>query len=174
MADPIRRIVTGNDTGGKSDVVFDSVDPHRLVIPGANIVDRVLWLAAQTPSDVSVTYDPVQPDTTISPPDGGHVFRIVDFPPFREGPGVRKDLVRNLVGGDAANAEAPPPHPMMHRTRTLDYALVLEGEIDMLLDRRTVHCKAGDVVVQQGTTHAWVNRSDRICRVAFVMIDAKD
>lgn len=173
MADSIRRIVTGNDAGGKSDVVFDSIDPHRLVIPGANIVDRVLWLAGETPSDVSVRQDPVRPDTPISPPDGGHVFRIVDFPPFREGP-VKPDLVRSLVGGEAAKSDTPPPHPMMHRTRTLDYALVLEGEIDMLLDRRTVHCRAGDVVVQQGTTHAWVNRSERICRVAFVMIDAKE
>jgi uncharacterized cupin superfamily protein len=71
-------------------------------------------------------------------------------------------------GGAAAR------HPFMHRTRSIDYALVLEGEIDMLLDDSEVHLKAGDVMVQQGTNHAWVNRSQQVCRMAFILIDAED
>jgi uncharacterized cupin superfamily protein len=59
----------------------------------------------------------------------------------------------------------------MHKTRSIDYAIVIEGEIDMLLDDSEVHLAAGDVLIQQGTNHAWINRSDRNCRIAFVLID---
>jgi uncharacterized cupin superfamily protein len=65
-------------------------------------------------------------------------------------------------------------HAAMHRTRSVDYAIVLEGEIDMLLDDSEVHLTAGDVLVQQGTNHAWVNRGTRPCRMAFVLVDAKE
>jgi uncharacterized cupin superfamily protein len=62
----------------------------------------------------------------------------------------------------------------MHRTRSIDYAVVMEGEIDMLLDDSEVHLAAGDVLVQQATHHAWVNRGTRPCRIAFVLIDAQE
>jgi uncharacterized cupin superfamily protein len=65
-------------------------------------------------------------------------------------------------------------HPHTHRTRSVDYAIVLEGEIDMLMDDTEVHVQAGDVLVQQGTNHAWVNNGTRPCRIAFVLIDAKE
>jgi uncharacterized cupin superfamily protein len=63
-------------------------------------------------------------------------------------------------------------HAGMHRTRSVDYAVVMDGEIDMILDDGEVHLEAGDVLVQQGTDHAWVNRGARPCRIAFVLIDA--
>ena len=65
-------------------------------------------------------------------------------------------------------------HANTHRTRSIDYAIVMEGEIDMLMDDTEVHVKAGDVLVQQGTNHAWVNNGDKPCRIAFILIDAKD
>ena len=68
----------------------------------------------------------------------------------------------------------PPRHPAMHRTRTVDYAIVMSGEIDMLLDDSEIHLKAGDVLVQQGTNHAWVNRGKEPCRIAFILVDAKE
>ena len=67
-----------------------------------------------------------------------------------------------------------PRDPAMHRTKTIDYALVISGEIDMLLDDSEVHLKPGDVVIQRGTNHAWVNRGHAPCKVAFVLVDAKD
>jgi mannose-6-phosphate isomerase-like protein (cupin superfamily) len=67
----------------------------------------------------------------------------------------------------------PPKHPFMHRTRSIDYAIIMQGEIDMMLDDSEVHLKAGDVIVQQGTNHAWINRSNETCRIAFVLVDAK-
>src|SRR5207237_7949016 len=61
----------------------------------------------------------------------------------------------------------PPRHPLMHRTRTIDYAIIMAGEIDMLLDDTEIHLKAGDALIQQGTNHAWVNRGTEPCRIAF-------
>ena len=65
-------------------------------------------------------------------------------------------------------------HANTHRTRSIDYAIVLDGEIDMLMDDTEVRVKAGDVLVQQGTNHAWVNNGDKPCRIAFILIDAKE
>jgi uncharacterized cupin superfamily protein len=79
-----------------------------------------------------------------------------------------------IVGAEAPKRGLPPRHPMMHRTRSLDYALIMSGEIDMLLDEGEVHLKAGDVIVQQATNHAWVNRSGKPCRVAFILMDSQE
>ena len=82
------------------------------------------------------------------------------------------------LGSAHAAANAVPDavksrSPFMHRTRSLDYAIVLTGEIDMLLDDSDVHLKAGDILVQQGTNHAWMNHGSVPCRIAFVLIDAQ-
>ena len=109
------------------------------------------------------------------PPKSGTVFRIVDFAPDSQGehPTDMNHMMK-IVGAGAPKRGLPPRDPMMHRTRSLDYALILSGEIDMLLDDSEVHLKAGDVVVQQATNHAWVNRSGKPCRVAFVLIDSQE
>src|ERR1041385_5950658 len=91
-------------------------------------------------------------------------------PFFRSDPNYRM----KIVGADAPAKGRPPSHPMMHRTRSLDYAVIMSGEIDMLLDDSVVHLKAGDVVVQQATNHAWVNRGKEPCRVAFILIDSRE
>jgi mannose-6-phosphate isomerase-like protein (cupin superfamily) len=101
------------------------------------------------------------------------VFRIVEFAPIT--PEIESLDPGHMHGELAANAPKrglPPRHPLMHRTRTVDYAIVMEGEIDMLLDDGEIHLKAGDVLIQQGTNHAWVNRGSAPCRIAFVLIDA--
>jgi uncharacterized cupin superfamily protein len=89
-------------------------------------------------------------------------------------PAVRAKAHENHV---AMGVEVGPlganVHPGMHRTHSIDYALILDGEIDMMLDDSEVHCKAGDVVIQNGTDHAWVNRSGKPCRIAFILIGAE-
>ena len=77
------------------------------------------------------------------------------------------------IGADVARG-VRPRHPAIHRTRTVDYVVVLEGEIDLLLDDRDIHLAAGDVVVQQGTNHAWINRGNAVCRLGMVFIDAEE
>src|SRR5258707_560541 len=102
-------------------------------------------------------------------------YRVVDPPPLD--PATEAKLDPNLVmkGVNPAPARGlPVKHPMMHRTRSLDYAVVLSGEIDMMLDDTVVHVKAGDVVVQQATNHGWVNHGTQPCPMLFVLMDSKE
>ena len=84
------------------------------------------------------------------------------------------NFLAKIAGQKLAPGAKPPRHPGMHRTRSIDYLAVLSGEIDMLLDDSEVHLKAGDVMVQRGTVHAWINRGKEVCRIAVAMIDAKE
>jgi uncharacterized cupin superfamily protein len=80
-------------------------------------------------------------------------------------------VLKEMGVGHGGDHGAPARHPFMHRTRSIDYAICLEGEIDMLLDDTEVKMRAGDVMVQQGTNHAWVNNSKSNCRICFVLVD---
>ena len=81
------------------------------------------------------------------------------------------DFMMKVVGDHAPAHGLPVKHPLMHRTRTVDYAIIMAGEIDMMLDDAVVHVKAGDVVIQQATNHAWINRGEGPCRIVFVLIN---
>jgi mannose-6-phosphate isomerase-like protein (cupin superfamily) len=175
LSENIRRVVTTVDNSDKATVLFDGAAPHKKVRPQAQTVSRLIWVTNQTPADLSGTADRAAVEIGIMPPSGGSVFRIVEFPP--EPPELRNlDPASMLasLGDGAPRRGLPPRHPAMHRTRTVDYAVVMAGEIDMLLDDSEIHLKAGDVLVQQGTNHAWVNRGTEPCRIAFVLIDAKE
>src|ERR1700746_1846650 len=171
----VRRVVTTIDSKDKAVVLLDGVNPHKKVRPQTQTVSRLLWVTNQTPADLSGTADRAAIDIGIMPPRGGSVFRIVGFPPeTAEARPLDPSAMHQSVGDGAPNRGLPPRHPAMHRTRTVDYAVVMAGEIDMLLDDSEIHLKARDVLVQQGTNHAWVNRGTDPCRIAFVLIDAKE
>ncbi|HEY4407286.1 MAG TPA: cupin domain-containing protein [Xanthobacteraceae bacterium] len=174
LSENVRRVVTAVDDDGKAVVLFDGDNPHKVVRPNRNTVSRMLWMTDRVPAALSGA-DRAAASVGIAPPAGGSVFRIVEFPPIT--PEVERLAPDDMDGELAAHAPKrglPPRHPLMHRTRTVDYAIVMEGEIDMLLDDSEVHLKAGDVVIQQGTNHAWVNRGTQACRIAFVLIDAME
>jgi quercetin dioxygenase-like cupin family protein len=150
MSAPTRRIVTGHDSEGRSIVASDGPVPHVRELPGATFYE--VWATGRAPEPLG-RLPAVEPTSTaprIGPTAGGSQIRVIDFPPASRG-GVRSP---------------------MHRTRTIDYGIVLEGEMVMLLTDAEVNLKAGDVVVQRATDHAWENRSDRLARMAFVLIDA--
>jgi mannose-6-phosphate isomerase-like protein (cupin superfamily) len=175
LSENVRRVVTTIDKNDKAVVFMDSPIPHKKVRPQAQTVSRLIWVTDGTPADLSGTSDRAGVDIGIMPPRGGSVFRIVEFPP--ETAEMRKldpATMHHSLGDGAPKRGLPPRHPAMHRTRTVDYAVVMAGEIDMLLDEQEIHLKAGDVLVQQGTNHAWVNRGTQTCRIAFVLIDAKE
>jgi len=140
-----RRIVTGHDAAGRAVIVSDGPAPH-VKVRSSGLVSTLLWTTDDTPADLSSNTDRGAREIGIPPPARGSIFRMVDFPPGAKGE--------------------------MHRTRSVDYGIVLEGEIDMLLPDAAVHLKAGDVLVQQGTDHAWENRGKTNCRIAFILIDA--
>jgi mannose-6-phosphate isomerase-like protein (cupin superfamily) len=171
----VRRVVTTLDKTDKAVVLLDGANPHRKVRPQAQTVSRLIWVTGETPADLSGTADRAAVDIGIMPPRGGSVFRIVDFPPeTAQMRNLDPASMHHSLGDGAPKRGRPPRHPAMHRTRTVDYAIVMAGEIDMLLDDSEIHLKAGDVLVQQGTNHAWVNRGSEPCRIAFVLIDAKE
>ncbi|HKF08576.1 MAG TPA: cupin domain-containing protein [Xanthobacteraceae bacterium] len=171
----VRRVVTTIDTKDKAVVFFDGPTPHKKVRPQTQTVSRLLWVTDQTPADLSGRADRAAIDIGIMPPRGGSVFRIVEFPPeTAQTRNLDPSTMHQSLGDGAPKRGLPPRHPAMHRTRTVDYAVVMTGEIDMLLDDSEIHLKAGDVLVQQGTNHAWVNRGTEPCRIAFVLIDAKE
>ena len=175
MLKPIRRVVTGHDQGGKAVVVMDGVaanvvtSQHR---PGGR---TNLWRTTAAPADLSGRKDAADAEFTLAPPPRGTNFRISEFPP--EDPEEMKAIDGSRAFAEVGAAQtlvAGARHPFMHRTATIDYAIVLEGEITLLLDDSEVALKAGDVVIQRGTNHAWSNRGERLCRMAFILIDAED
>jgi len=178
LSNNVRRVVTTVDESGKAVVLFDGDNPHTINRPNRTNTSRLLWVTSETPADISGPADRAAlalGKIGISPPPGGSVFRIVDFPPL--GPEADKldnNFLHHQLGSEAPKRGLPPRHPFMHRTRTIDYAIVMEGEIDMLLDDSEIHLKAGDVLIQQGTNHAWVNRGKEPCRIAFILIDSKE
>jgi len=165
---PVRRIVTGH-RGGKAVVLYDSAAPNQKLRQASGLVSTLVWVTDETPADIAGSADRAAREIGVPPPANGSILRVVDFPP-ESGARSRQAILAEMGVGDHGSAR----HPGMHRTRSVDYAVVLEGEIDMLLDEGEVHLKAGDVLVQQGTNHAWVNRGTIPCRVAFVLIDAKE
>lgn len=169
---PTRRIVTGHDAQGKAVALFDGpVTPHQKS-PGGNAIS-MLWVTAESPTDTDVTTDRAQIKVGVPPPPNGSIFRIVDFPPTSGAAPVDHHKMLIGMGIDPAT-QGYRRHANTHRTRSIDYAVVLDGEIDMLMDDTEVHMKAGDVLVQQGTNHAWVNNGTKPCRIAFILIDAQE
>ena len=174
MASDIRRIVTGLDADNKAVVLFDSRLP--LAARPSGVASANLWITDSYPPALSFTNDdPAKQPIGISPPDNGTTFRVIEFPPHDPAAEAKlePDFLMKEIGDKAPARGVPVTHPYMHRTRTLDYAVVLSGEIDMMLDETSVHLKPGDTVVQQATNHAWINRGKEPCRILFVLLDSQ-
>jgi quercetin dioxygenase-like cupin family protein len=145
MALRVRRVVTGHDSEGRAIATIDEVSQNlRSARPGAT--GCVVWTTQGFPVDNTGEADEGLRETGTTL-DNGTVFRILEL--------------------------APGNSPRMHRTDSLDYAVIMSGEIDMELDGSTTHLTAGDVIVQRGTVHNWVNRGTQPCVIAFVLIAAK-
>jgi hypothetical protein len=177
LKDEIRRVVTGHDETGKAIVLFDGANPHRSVRPGSTTVGRLLWVTDQSPAEMAGSADRAAVKIGIAPPASGSIFRVVDFPPTTDAEIAKLDVDHmhsSMPHEEGETKYRPPSHPFMHRTRSIDYAIVISGEIDMRLDEEEIHLEAGDALIQQGTNHAWINRSGKPCRVAFILIDAAE
>jgi hypothetical protein len=173
---PIRRIVTGDDSSGKSRVVEDAPAAAIRTVaerPGYRSVN--IWRTGETPVDIGAP-DTVASHKGILPPKNGSILRIIDFPPEPADPAERQRRIQATFGGmfsDATHDKREGAHPGMHLTETVDYAILLEGEIWAVMDEGETLMRAGDVLIQRGTNHAWANRSQKTARIAFVLIDGK-
>ncbi len=140
----IRRIVTDHDSEGRAIVGVDEVMTNVHKLRSGNI-QTLIWMTDDTPADIEGDEDPAGREIDIEPPARGSVFRILELAPGKEA--------------------------YMHRTDTIDYAICMSGECDMLLDDDAeVHMSAGDVMVQRATWHGWVNRGAEPCQIAFILI----
>jgi len=168
----MRRVVTGLDDKNHAVVLFDSMMPLKAVGPG--IMATNFWITDSYPPSL-MKDDPAGRPIGTAPPDNGTKFRVVEFAPLDAA--TEAKLPPEMIAKAITNAPArgiPVKHPLMHRTRSLDYAVILSGEIDMMLDDTSVHLKPGDVIVQQATNHAWVNHGGEPCRILFVLMDSKE
>jgi len=169
MPRKVRRIVTGHDKAGKAIIVSNEELEMKSRVPGGSS-NVNLWLTEKTPAELT-NEDTAKKIAKVPPPLEGSIFRIIEFVPDKNAPhGPAKDT-RKMMGVSLGGPEAR--HPGMHRTESIDYALILKGEIDMLVDDGEVHLKEGDVVIQGACNHAWANRGDKPCEVAFILIGAK-
>jgi hypothetical protein len=175
----IRRVVTGHDSRGRSVIASDALSPHVMTLQGiASFGVTELWSTDSTPADNRSRRDPCRVPVQLAPPKRGTVVRVVEFPPDKDWiKSADREKAFASMGKSGAQALAHDAsasrHPMMHRTRSIDYAIVLSGEIWALMDIGETKMKAGDILIQRGTNHAWSNRSRKPCLIAFVLIDAK-
>jgi mannose-6-phosphate isomerase-like protein (cupin superfamily) len=180
MTRQFRRVVTGHDSNGNATVLSDGPAPFvhiNKLDPEWYSTD--LWRTLATPAQIAAaTSDATEGPRRQAPSQNGTVLRINHFPPESEAvrkltPEDSRRVFAGLGNEKAAMFGRGGRHPLMHRTETIDYAIVLEGEITMVMDDQDVVLRAGDVLVQCGTSHAWSNRSKAPAVVAFVMIDGR-
>jgi quercetin dioxygenase-like cupin family protein len=146
---PIRRVVTGHDGNNVAKVLIDAPATNAKS-PQPGLVSTMMWCTEGSPAAMPTGDHPEDMGARIlgtAPPAKGTRFAVIDIPPGNE--------------------------PHMHRTETIDYVIVMEGEIEMDMDLSTLKLKAGDILIQRGTNHAWANRSKSRARVAFVLLDAE-
>ena len=173
MVEKIRRVVTGHDGEGRSVFVADGAAgavKEMDSMPGLALTD--LWRTGGAPADNSGNEDAADGPVVLEPAAGGTVFRIVEFPPdsaWRD----RADAHDAFDSIGAAHAQdAASDDPMMHKTSTVDYLIVIKGEIWAILETGEVCLKPGDTMIQRGTNHSWSVRGDEPCLLAAILVDA--
>lgn len=172
---PVRRIVTGH-VDGRSTVVADEPCTAVTALAGTDdfgVTD--IWSLHAVPAAIDGPDETTAIPIRLAPPPGGAVLRMVQFPPDKNYIG-RWDAKEGFGSLGASGEKAlsdDGPHEAMHRTSSVDFAIVMEGEIWSILDDDQRPMRAGDVLIQRGTNHAWSNRSDAPALVAFVLVDAQ-
>ena len=175
---PIRRIITAQDDKENPIILADGPAPKIVGDPARpGFSSATIWVTDRTPAKIKSVKETVDLDRAIEPPAGGSVCRIVTFPPdasFMNRVGAKEvQSFFKSMGSPGASTYAKGSHPYRQKTVTLDFGIVLEGEIILILDKGEVNLKKGDIVVQRGTNHAWSNRSSKPCVMVFSQHDGK-
>ena len=174
MPTPVRRVVTGHDASGRSIFVSDGPAPCVHVPEGNPKVSLTdLWITTATPASNEGSADPTDKPLQLLPPSNGTVIRILEIPPDAERDYSKtKEYFTGMGAGSGILVEGNTRHPGLHKTDTVDYIVVLSGEVWALMDEDEVLLRPGDCLIQRGTNHAWSNRSDAPCRFLAVLVDA--
>jgi mannose-6-phosphate isomerase-like protein (cupin superfamily) len=177
---PVRRIVTIDNARGTSEAIADGPAPDIRNDPARPGFESTrIWVTSSSPVRIGKFRDTADLPHALEPPPRGSLCRILTIPPdesWRRKVGAPEVAAFfRQMGSPRASTYAPSaPHPYMQQTRTLDFCLILDGEVTLVLDTEEVHLTAGDTVVQRGTNHAWSNRSDQPCRIAISSHDARE
>jgi hypothetical protein len=173
MVEKIRRVVTGHDENGKSVFIIDGNAPavkEMDSMPGLALTD--LWQTNGAPADNTGNVDSADRPVVLEPPANGTIFRLVEFPPDSawRGKADAGDAFDSIGAGHAPVKGSDDP--MMHKTSTVDYLIVVKGEIWAILDDSEVCLKQGDMMVLRGTNHSWSVRTDEPCLLAAILVNA--
>jgi hypothetical protein len=173
-----RRIVTGHDLDGAAIILSDGQPDRVLSVSENGPIFYELWNTRESPAIIDRQgREPSESGIILAPPAGGTRIRILDIAPENEDlASMDAESAREhfeQIGARAASSfgDGKARHPFMHRTETIDYGIVLQGEITLIVDADETVVRTGDVVIQRGTNHAWANRSGEVCRIAFILID---
>jgi mannose-6-phosphate isomerase-like protein (cupin superfamily) len=172
---PLRRVVTANNASGRSYFLEDGPPPRIQTVDGRpGFRSANLWRTEGSPATITAG-DSVVEQQGVMPPASGTVLRVIDYPPRPADPEERRRQASASLRAlfpDAAH-EPTDTKPGMHRTLSVDYAIVLSGTITAILDDGETELHAGDILIQRGTNHAWENRTDRMTRIAFILVDGR-
>jgi mannose-6-phosphate isomerase-like protein (cupin superfamily) len=169
-----KRVVTGHLANGRSTIIFnDHGAAPKILEKAGGLVLTELWETQETPASNLGESDQARVVQKIEPEHGGSLFRLIEYPPDS----IRLQNIDTKahfesMGVDTTN-DPIKAHPGMHKTNTIDYAVIVKGEIYAVLDEREVLLQTGDCLIQRGTHHAWSNRSSESCLIAFVLISAQ-
>jgi hypothetical protein len=175
----VRRIVTGHDADGRAVIQEDRPVPRVQRIGGEHgPLFFEVWNTRESPARIDrASGEPVEDGIQLAPPKNGTRIRVLDIPPDDERletltPEQIKAHFAEVAAADASShSGSDSRHAFMHRTETVDYGIMLEGELTLIMDVGETVIRAGDIVVQRGTNHGWANRSGKPCRIAFILID---
>jgi hypothetical protein len=178
---PFRRIVTGHNAEGKAVILEDAVPPRVQRIGGEiGPMFYEIWNTRATPAPIDrASGEPSEDAIVLAPPKNGTRIRVLEIPPEDHrlaalSPEEARAHFAEIGAADASShGAANSRHAFMHRTETIDYGIMLEGELTLIMDIGETTVRAGDIVVQRGTNHGWANRSGKPCRIAFVLIDGQ-
>ena len=181
MQAPFRRIVTGHNAEGKA-IIQEDGPPPRVQRIGGEIGPMFyeVWNTQATPAPIDhASGEPHEEGIVLAPPKNGTRIRVLDIPPeddkVRElTPEEARAHFEEIGAADASSHSGDGSrHAFMHRTQTVDYGIVLEGELVLIVDEGETVVRQGDIVIQRGTNHGWANRSGKNCRIAFILIDGE-
>jgi mannose-6-phosphate isomerase-like protein (cupin superfamily) len=176
----VRRIVTGHNASGEAIIQEDGAVPRVQQIGALGPLFHEVWNTRETPARIDrASGEPPEDAIQLAPPTNGTRIRVLDVPPEGDrlsniGPDEAKEHFAMVGAGDASSHKGGSSrHAFMHKTQTIDYGIVLEGELTLIMDIGETVVRAGDIVIQRGTNHGWANRSDKNCRIAFILIDGE-
>ncbi len=173
MATSVNRIVTGHNDEGRSIILYADQGKNVTNIPSwPGLIVSELWVTNESPADNSGSADRSLRPMKHDPDPHGSIFRLIEIPPESETSFNPLGIFSELGSVNKPTSQDSALHPTMHKTNSIDYLVVISGEVIMGMEEGEITVRQGDCIVQRGTNHAWINKTDKPCLIAVILIDA--